>query len=405
MKNLCKLIITSVAGFSLLLVASTSCSKFDDYKSFVKDGEVFYPGKPDTVITQSGYNRIALALVITDPNVKTYVIRWNSGADSLVANVERSGSPSDTVRTSIDQLEEETYVFQIYTFDAEGHRSIMTEVSGTAYGDNYATALLNRPLKTAYSQGGSTYLEWYEGESSEVFTEIEYRDVHDNLQTRRTLPAEMQTEIQDFQKGTAFRLRTHYLPDSTAVDTLAAPWEEIPAPEIVYLTLDKTKFAPFVLPTDIGSGYGWLMQYMWDGSVAEGSGFHTLDGEKPYHFTFDMGVAAELDELRIWMRRDVYYYGFGTPRLWEVWGSSNPAADGSFEGWTKLMTCESYKPSGLPVGNYSYTEADVAYANQGEAFKFPAGTPRVRYLRFKILDNWSSQTSSHIMEIDLKGDF
>ena len=76
-------------------------------------------------------------------------------------------------------------------------------------------------------------------------------------------------------------------------------------------------------------------------------------------------------------------------KQWEVWGRNDaPSQDASWEGWTKLMDCQSVKPSGLPVGQLS--EEDRTRVAEGETFLFPKGVPEVRYIRFKVNDVWNT---------------
>src|SRR3546814_4699641 len=54
------------------------------------------------------------------------------------------------------------------------------------------------------------------------------------------------------------------------------------------------------------------------------------------------------------------------PRRWEVWGSNEPAEDGSYEGWFKLADCESYKPSGAPVGELTAEDIERSEEHTSE---------------------------------------
>jgi len=53
-----------------------------------------------------------------------------------------------------------------------------------------------------------------------------------------------------------------------------------------------------------------------------------------------------------------------------------------------LADCQSIKPSGLPGGET--TAGDIDYAKAGEEFKFSQGSPKVRYLRIKVLETWGN---------------
>jgi hypothetical protein len=65
------------------------------------------------------------------------------------------------------------------------------------------------------------------------------------------------------------------------------------------------------------------------------------------------------------------------------------------------MECESIKPSGLPEGQLS--DEDVALVAAGEEFTCPAEAPASRYLRIKVLENWSNGDFFHIMEMAVYG--
>jgi hypothetical protein len=66
------------------------------------------------------------------------------------------------------------------------------------------------------------------------------------------------------------------------------------------------------------------------------------------------------------------------------------------------MDCNSFKPSGLPVGQNS--SEDVEYAAKGEEFSFPRGINAVRYMRFEMLESWSGMKCSTIGELSFWGD-
>lgn len=169
--------------------------------------------------------------------------------------------------------------------------------------------------------------------------------------------------------------------------------------------LDKTKFREYVLPTDEESGYGWRIPFVWDDLPNE-PGFHTIplsDRDMPIHFTFDLGTVAKLSRFRLWQRQGDWFYKHGNPRKWTMWGSEKaPNPDGSFNGWTKLMDCESIKPSGSPYG--VNTGEDIAYMSAGEEFVFPLSAPKVRYIRMQIHQNWSDTKFVHFTEITFWGD-
>lgn len=163
--------------------------------------------------------------------------------------------------------------------------------------------------------------------------------------------------------------------------------------------LDKSKFREFSLPGDNVSDYGWVVSNLWDNNL--GSGYHSVEGiPLPIRITFDLGVVTKLSRFKIW-QRDGYLFQWGNPRFWTMWGSTSPDRFGSYEGWVKLMDCESTKPSKSPMG--TNTPDDIAYAKAGEEYIFPSGGPDVRYIRFECHQNWSNSGRLHMMELTFWG--
>ena len=182
--------------------------------------------------------------------------------------------------------------------------------------------------------------------------------------------------------------------------TTVVPWEEY--------ELDKSKFQEVRLDNDIAmNAWGHWMGKMWNGSHNYGDEWdmaHSPDfASFPVWFTFDLGVTTELSRYMYWQRLgDNYLYQHGNMKEWESWGRADkPDQSGSWDGWTLLTKCESYKPSGLPAGQFS-TE-DKEYATAGEEFMFPTDIPPVRYIRFKALSTFAGARFIHIMEVSFFG--
>lgn len=172
--------------------------------------------------------------------------------------------------------------------------------------------------------------------------------------------------------------------------------------------LDKTKFKEIHLPSDTYEGHvSSKIEYLWDNKTGHSgtSIFHSKPGSGlPQWFTFDMGVTTTLSRFKLHHRdggTDGSYTG-GDPKVYEVWGSTDPDTDGGWENWTLLMTCESVKPSGLPEGTVTSEDKQFAVVD-GEDFDFPTGIPPVRYLRFKILKVWGALDHMYIAELAFWG--
>ncbi|WP_316818288.1 DUF4998 domain-containing protein [Pedobacter nyackensis] len=377
-----------LACFFLVVTGAciSSCTKEDDYKEITKDGEIYYPGKADSVAANGGNSRIQLQIHLgNDPLVTKVKAFWNNHADSVVGNVVKT-TGNDVVELLIDNLSQGTYSFDVYTYTSDNAKSIVKKATGMAYGDNYLKALTNRTIKAiSYAQDGSkVFIDWNEAADGEKSIELKYTDEAGATQTMIVPVGTMKTEVTGYRSDTKLTYRSIYLPEPHAIDEFSIGYTEVALP-LFERQLSKSKFSQYVLPTDARDAWGWLMSYLWNEDYGT-PGFATTNGI-PQWFTFDMGESVSISRFKTWQASDRIYRAESVKKF-EIWGSNNPASDGSWTGWEKLVDCQSVKPSGLPLGET--TAGDIDYAKAGEEFKFPAGTPKVRYIRIKVLETWGN---------------
>ncbi|QBQ41940.1 DUF5000 domain-containing lipoprotein [Sphingobacterium psychroaquaticum] len=174
--------------------------------------------------------------------------------------------------------------------------------------------------------------------------------------------------------------------------------------------LSKSRYAPLVLPGDAQQEYTSTgLNKMWDGD-----NFHwpNISLTKPgittsQWVTFDTGALSKMSRIVIWDYPEytnsgrMYFFG-GNLRQFEIWGSTNPPSDGSWNNWHLLGTYVSVKPSGLPAGQQ--TDEDYQLANSGLSYDFDIAVPKVRYLRIKSNRNWQGSTFMSIAELQVYGD-
>lgn len=175
--------------------------------------------------------------------------------------------------------------------------------------------------------------------------------------------------------------------------------------------LDKKLFKAYKLPTDAVFFGNQPMSNLWNNVIAGGSSssstwLRTANGSGiPHWYSFDLGVTAKLSRFNFIPRgatdEQALLYSAGDPHQFEVWGSTAPSADGSFNSWVKLMDCETVKPSGLPIGTNS--NDDILKAIAGHEFKFPLDAPPVRYIRIKMLQTWGNSDYFWMAEMTIFG--
>lgn len=391
--------IYNIACFLVLLSSLffSACRKEDDYKKFMKGGEISYAGRVDSVIVHPGNQRIQLSLALgSDPLVTKVKAYWNERRDSVEMAVSRTQG-KDTVDLLIPNLKEGNYNFHIFTYDNKNNVSVLVNAAGTVYGESYYNSLVNRRLKEiGFSLDGTKLeLNWATPSVDEAGIELKYSG-QDGQEKTVIVPAkQLKTELTDAKDGAVLSYRSLFKPEPNAIDTFSPEYTNLTIP-LFERKLDKAQFKELILPTDARTDHQWFMRYLWD-ELYIPPGFATTRGV-PVWFTFDTGVSSNLTRLKTWQATDRLYNGESV-RKFEVWGSNNPNPDGSWESWTKLMNAESLKPSGLPKGQNS--AADIAYANAGEEFIFPAGLPKVRYIRLKLLENWGNGSFMTMAEITL----
>src|SRR6185503_17845948 len=99
MKNIFRISLTL-----LLIVLLFCCKKSDtEFRDFLQDKEIVYPGVPVSITYRPGNQRLMLLWKPSpDPSITKYAVYWNNKADSAII----SSTSADTVRVLIPNLNE-----------------------------------------------------------------------------------------------------------------------------------------------------------------------------------------------------------------------------------------------------------------------------------------------------------
>jgi hypothetical protein len=211
------------------LLATSSCSKIDDYRGqFQGDKEISYPGILDSAKVLAGNKRVMVyGLFTSDPKIVKYQVFWN-GKQNMVEKTITRTSGVDEVKLIIDNLPEGGINFEVRTFDNKGNISIPVNISGTVFGDNYASAIVNRvfnPSTTKYDATSKILtIDWQGIDPTAIFTKVDYTDVNGQAKSVQvTDPSSVLTRINDYKTGTDIFYQTTYLPQNGAIDTFTVP--------------------------------------------------------------------------------------------------------------------------------------------------------------------------------------
>jgi hypothetical protein len=417
-----KNILPRLLAFVCLIGILPACDKMDsNYVDFVKNGEIVYAGKPNSVIAHGGINRMVLSLLFeAEPVISKVKVYWNFKADSAIFNVQKL--PGKNIDLTFPTLAKGNYSFEIFTYDNAGNKSVRMDAIGQVYDSNDVSALAASvmPLKSANIIERTGVIEWYK---TDYFSGIEVTYVNTLGQTKTvtsTSAASLKLTLDAAKPGSTYSYRTVYLPDANALDAAYSPVTNGTLP--LYSQLDKTKFKEYGIPPAgirlpgdyivtpiISNGTSLDLKKAWDDKYGDDDSYLSgVAAPTALSFTVDLGVTTKLGAMRYFQRginssilEATYLYNAGNLRTWELWGrATEPNPDGSYTGWTKIGDMTYAKPSNAARG--TNTDADRIAANAGHLITISAAAPAVRYIRLKPTANWTGTSISiSILEMAL----
>lgn len=224
----------------LLFLMVTSCSKWDDFKQYIEDGEIVYVGRLDSVKILSGKDRVKIkALLKPDPKIKQVQVFWNDRRDS--ASFEVDGTDSNGIFEEVIPMTEGVVSFLFYTYDDAGNKSVAVTAVGRAYGERYQNGLSNRLVEDALVEDGIAQIEWADMDLSAgpYAMEVKYLTKDNKERVVRTPISESVTVLDDVSLSEkTVEYRTLFLPQSTSIDTF---YTDYVATKLTYRFLKNTK--------------------------------------------------------------------------------------------------------------------------------------------------------------------
>lgn len=401
-----------------MAVVMFACSKVDDYKDVVSGDKT----KPDVVTNIKVTNGAGSAIITYDlpksDNI-LYVQATYKINDKVTRN-SKSSYYSDTIH--VDGFAKgQDYTVTLTTVSRANVSSDPVEVKVTPGTPPYLEAL---PTIVAKADFGGVNITVQNPSKSDIGIIAIAKDpvtkqfevINQNYTSLETVSYSLRgydTVAQDF----GFYITDRWENVSDTVYATVKPIYEV--------QMDKSRFARYILGTDVQTGFGWEIENLWNGNTGS-PGYHTAQPIQPLVWpaviTFDMGRAAKLSRYTIWNRgidgSGNWLWQAGAPQTWTIWGrESNPVnetmpygpgspgvGETSPNGWINLGTYTlPAKPSGLP--NPQYNNEDLTFWNAGFSFNFSLELPKVRYIRFQCLENASlTNNFFNITELTFWGD-
>jgi hypothetical protein len=200
-----------------------SCKDMDSvYEEFIVPDGLTYPQKPDSLKIYAGYNKLRLTwLKAKDPSIVRAEIYWNNYQDTLKVN---DLGDQNIITVDIPVTDENTYTFNVKTFDAKDNASIPSEVSGAAYGENYALGTTDRSIVSALRDVNYNGTVTWDAKTTDLaYSEVRYTTSSNETKIVRILPGETTLSCPNAKPGGRFDYRSVFLPPK-GVDYVEKEW-------------------------------------------------------------------------------------------------------------------------------------------------------------------------------------
>ncbi|WP_164123450.1 DUF4998 domain-containing protein [Sphingobacterium sp. xlx-130] len=201
-----------------------ACSKMNDpIAEYVKNGEIIYSTRLDSLKVFSGNERVKLTwLLPANHSAVKAVVYWDGKKHSRELPLQKT--LVNNYEFTMEAMTEGYYLFSIYTFDKAGNASIKSEISAVVYGERYRKDLLNLVYTKLSKLTQGVSINWAVAEKAMVAVDVEYTDMEGRIKIKRTPTTEKITTIIDADSNKPIRYRTVFNPGLNAIDVFLSDW-------------------------------------------------------------------------------------------------------------------------------------------------------------------------------------
>lgn len=234
-KKLPNVVLGLIACFMFVL---SSCDKMNDIQQEYADrAETVYLGKVDSIEYFPGFGRAKITWYISsDPKIGRTVIYWNMRQDSVVKEVNRSGSGVYKDSVILDNLPEGSTLFEFRNTNDRGETSLFSTASVSVWGLEFGDGLRARRLQAFDYDNQQAIYNLTISESSAgdsvLFSEIVYTNTLNELKTVKIERDDNEVALDNFPDGGEFQFRTVFFPPQ-GIDTVYNDFQTFRAPEAV----------------------------------------------------------------------------------------------------------------------------------------------------------------------------
>ncbi len=224
-----------------LIIFANACKPADYYYGeYLENGEVYYPGRVDSLSIIPGNERAQLRFrATTDPKVnqvKVYLRSSLSPKPDVLSFPINVGEHGKFKMIDLNNLSEATYTANVYSFSSEKDSSRVVSASQFIYGKSYINTLVNRSFsKFDLTAPSKPYLVFArennlpkEGSFYHMqFTEVTYLSNKGDSTKVQVTPYHDYVELVDIAKPSTLKYRTFYKPVQTSIDYFTTAFEDI----------------------------------------------------------------------------------------------------------------------------------------------------------------------------------
>lgn len=301
--------LASLLGLALIFNA---CQDMEDIHSKYLDGDIIYAPKPLEIQTFAGKNRIGVKYYLVNAvNVTKCIVEWGDGAGTQSVDISPN-LPLDSVEFMINNLEEKSYLFKIYTVDNNGNRSVKEQVTGSSYNTKYAAGLSNRAIVSI--EGGGTVdsvtIKWATAPEGNTKVALSYLNTEGNEVSKTVLANETVTVLRGWKSESVMTYHSLFIPEPNAIDTFMSANAEATLPAFIEfkgVKIDKSNWEVVDFSTEEpgeGAPNGLAsaaidnnLSTFWHTQWSGGSPGY------PHYFTIDLKNIVKINKIEAFRRQ------------------------------------------------------------------------------------------------------
>lgn len=138
-----------VVAFVSVFAVFGCTDTFEVHEEYIEGGEIVYTSKINNLVALSGNKRIRIVGTITNAfSVNEILVTWNNNQDSKTFPYTKSEAATDILELDIENLEEQSYEFQVSSKNSGGSSSVASTVFGNVLGDAFQSSLVARKVNS-----------------------------------------------------------------------------------------------------------------------------------------------------------------------------------------------------------------------------------------------------------------